>query len=95
MAALETAEQLCTPFTDNCRPMPLVSSVNQLATLDVGLRNTGVESMPAGTPVVTNSATVSTTSVVSCDNPQSSYVSNSVINPINTPSSMGQSTNHR
>ena len=61
--------------------------VNQLNP-NVGLLSTGVESMPAGTPIVTNSATVST-SVVSCDYP------NSIINPVNTPSSMGQSTNHR
>ena len=95
MAALEITRQSCTPSTDSCGPMPVVSSVNQLATPDVGLRNTGVESMPAGTPVVTNSATVSTTRVVSCDYPQASYVSNYVINPVNTHSSMGQSTNHR
>ena len=94
MAALEITGQSCTPSTDSCRPMPVVSSVNQLNP-NVGLLSTGVESMPAGTPVVTNSATVSTTNVVSCDNPQVSYVSNSIINLVNTPSSMGQSTNHR
>ena len=83
VTALEITEQSCTPSTDTCRPMP----VNQLNP-NVGLLSTGVESMPAGTPIVTNSATVST-SVVSCDYP------NSIINPVNTPSSMGQSTNHR
>ena len=90
MATLEITGQSCTPSTDTCRPMP----VNQLNPT-VGLLSTGVESMPAGTPVVTNSATVSTTRVVSCNNPQVSCVSNSIVNPINTPSSMGQSTNHR
>ena len=94
MATLEIKGQSCTPSTDSCRPMPVVSSVNQLNP-NVGLLSTGVESMPAGTPVVTNSATVSTTRVVSCDNPQVPCVSNSIINPVNTPSSMGQSTNHR
>ena len=94
MATLEITGQSCTPSTDSCRPMPVVSSVNQLNP-NVGLLSTGVESMLAGTPVVTNSATVSTTNVVSCDYPQASYVSNYVINPVNTPSSMGQSTNHR
>ena len=90
VTALEITEQSCTSSTDTCRPIP----VNQLNP-NVGLLSTGVESMPAGTPVVTNSATVSTTRVVSCDYPQASYMSNSVINPVNTPSSMGQSTNHR
>ena len=90
VTALEIIEQSCTPSTDTRRPMP----VNQLNPT-VGLLSTGVESMPAGTPVVTNSATVSTTRVVSCDNPQISCVSNSIINPVNTPSSMGQSTSHR
>ena len=90
VTALEIIEQSCTPSTDTCRPIP----VNQLNP-NVGLLSTGVESMPAGTPVVTNSATVSTTRVVSCDNPQVSYVSSSVINPVNTPSPMGQSTSHR
>ena len=94
MATLEITGQSCTPSTDSCRPMPVVSSVNQLNP-NVGLLSTGVESMPAGTTVVTNSATVSTTRVVSCDNPQVSCMSNSIINPVNTPSSMGQSTNHR
>ena len=94
MATLEITGQSCTPSTDSCRPMPVVSSVNQLNP-NVGLLSTGVESMPAGTPVVTNSATVSTNNVVSCDYPQASYMSNYVINPVNTPSSMGQSTNHR
>ena len=88
MATLEITGQSCTPSTDSCRPMPVVSSVNQLNP-NVGLLSTGVESMPAGTPIVTNSATVSTTRVVSCDYP------NSIINPVNTPNSMGQSTNHR
>ena len=97
MATLEITGQSCTPYTDSCRPMPVVSSVNQLNPnhANVGLLSTGVESMPTGTPVVTNSATVSTTRVVSCDNPQVSCVSNSIINPVNAPSSMGQSTNHR
>ena len=90
MATLEITGQSCTPSTDTRRPMP----VNQLNPT-VGLLSTGVESMPVGTPVVTNSATVSTTRVVSCDNPQISCVSNSIINPVNTPSSMGQSTSHR
>ena len=90
MATLEITGQSCTPSTDSCRPMP----VNQFNPT-VGLLSTGVESMPAGTPVVTNSATVSTNNVVSCDYPQASYMSNYVINPVNTPSSMGQSTNHR
>ena len=94
MATLEITGQSCTPSTDSCRPMPVVSSVNQLNP-NVGLLSTGVESMPAGTPVVTNSATVSSTRVVSCNNPQISCVSNSIINPVNTPSSMGQSTSHR
>ena len=94
MATLEITGQSCTPSTDSCRPMPVVSSVNQLNP-NVGLLSTVVESMPAGTPVVTNSATVSTNNVVSCDYPQASYMSNYVINPVNTPSSMGQSTNHR
>ena len=35
------------------------------------------------------------TNVISCDNPQASYVSTSVIGPVNTPSSVGQSTNNR
>ena len=77
VTALEIIEQSCTPSTNTCRPMP----VNQL-NLNVGLLSTGVESMPAGTPIVTNSATVSTTRVVSCDNPQVSCVSNSIINPV-------------
>ena len=68
--------------------------VNQL-TSNVGLLSSSIESMSAGTPVITNSATLSTTNIVSCDNPQVSYVSNFIINPVNTPSSMGQSTNHR
>ena len=90
MAALEITGQSCTPSTDTCRPMP----VNQL-TSNVGLLSSSIESMSAGTPVVTNSATLSSTNIVSCDNPQVSYVSNSIINPANTPSSMAQSTNHR
>ena len=90
MAALEITGQSCTPSTDTCRPMP----VNQL-TSNIGLLSSSIESMSTGTPVVTNSATLSTTNIVSCDNPQVSYVSNSIINPVNTPSSMGQSTNHR
>ena len=88
VTALEIIGQSCTPSTDSCRPMPVVSSVNQLNP-NVGLLSTGLESMPAGTPIVTNSATVSTTRVVSCDYP------NSIINPVNTPNSMGQCTNHR
>ena len=61
---LETIKQSCTPSMYNCRPMPGVSSVYQLATPDVGLCNTGMESMLAGTPVVTTSATVPTTNIV-------------------------------
>ena len=61
---LETIKQSCTPSMYNCRPMPGVSSVYQFATPDVGLCNTGMESMLAGTPVVTNSATVPTTNIV-------------------------------
>ena len=75
--------------------MTVVSSVSQLVTPIVGPLSTCMESMSAGTPVVTNSATLSTTNIVSCNDTQVSYVSNSVINPVNTPCSMGQSTNHR
>ena len=64
VAALETAEQSYTLSTDSCRPMPVVSSVNQLATPNVGLPRPGMDSIPAGTPVVTNCATVSTTNIV-------------------------------
>ena len=64
VSALETIKQSCTPSMYNCRPMPGVSSVYQLATPDVGLCNTGMETMLAGTPVVTNSATVPTTNIV-------------------------------
>ena len=81
--------------TDNFGPIPVVSSVNQLVTPIVGPLSTGMERMPTGTPVVTNSATVSTTNVVSCDDLQACYVSNSIINPVNTPSPIGQSTNHK
>ena len=71
MAALEITEQSCTPSPDSCRPMPVVSSVNQL-TPNVGLLSSGIGSRPAGTPVVTNSTTASTTNIMSCDKPQAS-----------------------
>ena len=62
---------------------------------NVGLPSKGMGSMPAGTPVVTNAVAVPSANVISCDNPQASYVSNSVIGPVNTPSPVGQSTNNR
>ena len=94
VSALEITRQSCTPSTDICRPTS-ISSVNQLMTPNVGLPSKGIGSMPAGTPVVANAAAVSSTNVISCDNPQASYVSTSVIGPVSTPSSVGQSTNNR
>ena len=94
VSALEIARQSCTPSHDICRPT-LISSVNQLMTPSVGLPSKGMGSMPAGTPVVASAAAVSSTNVISCDNPQASYVSTSVIGPVNTPSPVGQSTNNR
>ena len=64
-------------------------------TPNVGLPNKGMGSIPAGTPVVANAAAVSSANVISCDNPQASYASTSVIGPVNTPSPVGQSTNNR
>ena len=94
MSALEIARQSCTPSTDICRPTS-ISSLNQLMTSNVGLLSKDIGSMLAGTPVVTNAAAVSSANVKSCDNPQASYVSTSVIGPANTPSHVGQSTNNR
>ena len=94
VSALEIARRLCAPSADICRPTS-ISSVNQLMTPNVGLPSKGMRSMPAGTPVVVNAAAVFAANVISCDNPQASYVSNSMIGTVNTPSSVGQSTNNR
>ena len=51
--------------------------------------------MPTGAPAVTSVAAFATTNVVPSAHPQAYYVSNSVINPVNTLSSMSQSNNHR